>query len=416
MIELKNVRNELHMRRALLVSSIDQAPSNTTLSGLLEQVDAALTRISAGSYGTCEICNQPIEDDRLRTDPLLQSCASHLPPFEQARVRDEKRLADVYLGSIASFSDVDTLPREEHSWGIPQPELLGTPLEASPETGTFRVPPSAHKRSLRIRVLDALKAAWSVFENRETENPNSIADKAKFSQQYRRARDLQSMLLPKLGFAVAEWETYYHYEPADAVGGDYCDLIATDGELYFLLGDAVGHGLAASIIASQLHSLFRALLPQEMPLNQLLERINRIFCECGITDYYATLVCGRASSDGQIELVNAGHLPPLMLRTGQATPLAATGLPLGLFYTSSYEVTQLRLVRGEMLLAYTDGITEARNSSDMEYGAERLMNLAVRSGDCCPEDLVRACLNDITTFAAGTSLVDDRTLMVLRHA
>jgi len=411
MIELENVRNELHMRRALLVSAIDQAPPNTTLSGLLEQVDAALTRISAGSYGNCEICNQPIEDDRLRTDPLVQSCASHLPPFEQTRVRDEKRLADLYLGSIAS-----TLPQEERSWRVAQDELFGTPVEPPPETATIRVPTSAHKRSLHIRVLDALKAAWRVFENRETEDPNSIAGKAKFSEQYRRARDLQSMLLPKLGFAVAEWETYYHYEPADAVGGDYCDLVAMDGELYFLLGDAVGHGFAASIIASQLHSLFRALLPQEMPLNQLLGRINRIFCECEITDYYATLVCGRASSDGQIELVNAGHLPPLMLRTGQAMPLAATGLPLGLFYTSTYEVTQLRLVRGEMLLAYTDGITEARNSVDMEYGAERLMGLAARSGNCCPEDLVRACVNDITAFGAGTSLIDDRTLMVLRHA
>ena len=416
MIELENVQSELHMRRALLAGSIDQAPSNTTLSGLLEQVDAALTRISAGSYGNCEICNQPIEDDRLRTDPLVQSCASHLPPFEQARVRDEKRLADLYLGSIASLSDVDTLPQEERSRGVPQDEFFGSPVKPSPETATIRVPPSAHKRSLHIRVLDALKAAWRVFENRETADPNSIPGKAKFSEQYRRARDLQTMLLPKLGFAVAEWETYYHYEPADAVGGDYCDLVAMDGKLYFLLGDAVGHGFAASMIASQLHSLFRALLPQEMPLNQILERINRIFCECEITDYYATLVCGRASSDGQIELVNAGHLPPLMLRTGQATALAATGLPLGLFYTSSYEVIQLRLVRGEMLLAYTDGITEARNSSDMEYGAERLMNLAVRSGNCCPEDLVRACVNDITAFAAGTSLIDDRTLMVLRHA
>jgi len=109
-------------------------------------------------------------------------------------------------------------------------------------------------------------------------------------EQHHRARNLQSMLLPKRGFAVAEWETYYDYEPAGAVGGDYCDLIAVDGKLYFFLGDAVGKGLAASMIASQLHSLFRALLPQELPINQLFERINRIFCECQIADYYATLV------------------------------------------------------------------------------------------------------------------------------
>lgn len=416
MIELEKVRSELDKRRALLVTSIDQAPSNTNLSGLLEQVDAALTRISTGSYGTCEICKQPIEDDRLHADPLMQSCASHLPSFEQARVSVEQRLASRYLGSTGSFGDVNAPPQEE--------------LFVS-----FPVPRSARKRILRTRLLEALKAAWRVFKNRETQDErdadstvlssntnvqtaaaNSFADKIKFLEQYGRARALQSKLLPKPGFAVAEWETYYHYEPAGAVGGDYCDLIAVDGKLYFFLGDAVGKGLAASMIASQLHSLFRALLPQNLPINQLFEQINRIFCECGIADYYATLVCGRASCDGAIELVNAGHLPPLMLRSGQAMPLVATGVPLGLFYTSSYDVTQLTLERGETLLAYTDGITEARNSLDIEYGPERLMTLAVGRSDCCPEELVRACVDDVTAFTAGLPLVDDRTLMVLRHA
>ena len=163
-----------------------------------------------------------------------------------------------------------------------------------------------------------------------------------------------------------------------------------EDKLYFLLGDAAGKGIAGSMIASQLHALFRALLPLELTLNQLFERINRIFCESGATDYYATVVCGRASFGGALELVNAGHLPPLLLRSGQAMPLVATGLPLGLLYTSRSNVTEIQLAQGETLLLYTDGITEARDPFDVEYGQERLVNLAAGHSHLRPDELVRA--------------------------
>jgi sigma-B regulation protein RsbU (phosphoserine phosphatase) len=393
------VRDALLERRETLVTSINLAPSNTRLAELLKQVDAALYRISSGTYGVCEICKQPIEDDRLHVDPLVLSCASHLRPEELVQVMSEQRLAFRYLGDI---KDISLLPEAR------RPGTVLRPL---------------HSRSLGRRLVESLRAAWrvfedgeTVFEDRETVNETSIADKTKIMEQYGRARRFQSMLLPKPGFGVAEWETYYDYAPAGAVGGDYCDLVAVNGKLYFLLGDAVGKGIAGSMIASQLHSLFRALLPLELPLNQLFERINRIFCESEAADYNATLICGRGSGDGTIELVNAGHLPPLVLRSGQATRLAATGLPLGLFYTSTYDVTQLRLVPGETLLFYTDGITEARNSMDVEYGPERLMSLAIGRSDRCPEELVRACVDDVTAFTAGLPLLDDRTVMALRHA
>ena len=396
MVALEKVRNTLLERRELLVTSINQTPSNTTLSDLLGQVDAALGRVSAGTYGTCEICKEPIEGDRLHADPLVRSCTSHLAPEELGRVVNDKRLASTYL--------------DDHR--MPEASRV---LGAKFEVGSRPSRSPLHLRRLRQWLVESLRSALRVFEGRETGDEYSTDDKKELLEDSSRARRLQSMLLPKRDFGVAEWETYYDYAPAGAVGGDYCDLVAEDGKLYFLLGDAVGKGTAGSMIASQLHALFRALLPLGLPLNQLFERINRIFCESGVADYYATLVCGRGSCDGAIELVNAGHLPPFVLRSGQAMPLVATGLPLGLFYTSTYEVTELRLVPGETLLFYTDGITEARNRQDAEYGPERLMNLAIGQSDSCPEELVRACVNDVTAFTAGLPLLDDRTVMALRH-
>jgi phosphoserine phosphatase RsbU/P len=410
MVALEKARNSLLERRERLVTSINQAPSNAHLTELLEQVDAALSRVSAGTYGTCEICKQPIEDDRLRADPLLRSCTSHLAPGELGKVASDKNLASIFLRApnsptAAAFTGFfDLAPREE---------ILGA---TAPADRGVQLTLSKHKRNLRQRLLEALRAAWAAFDKNDTAEQNLTDDRKKIAEDTNRAHRLQSMLLPKPGSLVAEWECYYDYAPAGAVGGDYCDLVAVDGKLYFLLGDAVGKGIAGSMIASQLHSLFRALLPMGLSLSQLFERINRIFCESAITDYYATLVCGRGSCDGTIELVNAGHLPPILLRSGQGSSLAATGLPLGLFYTSTYDVTELKLVPRETLLFYTDGITEARNSLDVEYGTERLMSIAIGRCDCCAEELVRALVNDVVAFTAGLSLQDDRTVMALRHA
>lgn len=230
-----------------------------------------------------------------------------------------------------------------------------------------------------------------------------------------RAHQLQAMLLPKLGLCSAAWETYYYYSPAWLIGGDYCDLVAMEDDLFFFLGDAVGKGIAGSIIAAQLHALFRALLPLELPLAQLFERVNRVFCESGASDYYATVVCGRASSDGALELVNAGHLPPLLLRSDQAMPLFASGPPLGLFPTSRYSVNEIQFNGGETLLFYTDGITEAKDPFDVEYGLERLATLAARRNHLRPNDLVSACVEDIHAFTSGAAPFDDRTVMALRY-
>jgi sigma-B regulation protein RsbU (phosphoserine phosphatase) len=201
------------------------------------------------------------------------------------------------------------------------------------------------------------------------------------------------------------------------VGGDYCDLVpANTGELFLFFGDAMGKGIAASMIASRLHAVFRTLLDLKLPIDEMLERANRIFCDSVlITGYYATLVCCRASSTGTLELINAGHLPPLLLRPGGAERVVATGMPLGLFYASKYDVTHLEIKPGETLLFYTDGVTEARNRLNIAYGAERLARLATGQSHLAPEELVRVCRNDLSSFTSSDALSDDLTLLALRR-
>src|SRR5258708_7830689 len=129
---------------------------------------------------------------------------------------------------------------------------------------------------------------------------------------------IQQKLLPNREFRAAGWEAYYHYEPLGPVSGDYCDLVAQDDKsIFFLLGDASGKGVAASLLMSQLHAIFRTLMALRLSPGQLLERANRLFCEFMLPGQYATVVCGRADHSGNIEIANAGHCHPLVLRDGQ---------------------------------------------------------------------------------------------------
>src|SRR5262245_32604929 len=186
---------------------------------------------------------------------------------------------------------------------------------------------------------------------------------------------VQYSLLPKRDLRVDDWRAYYHYEAAGPVGGDYCDLVRRDnGDLFFVIGDVSGKGIAASMLMAHLHATFRSLLTLDLPVESLVERANQVFADCALPSYYATLVFGKATSSGIVEICNAGHCPPLVIREDGVTSVEATGLPVGMFCREKYQSSRLALEPGDTLLLYTDGLTESRDSQDAEYGTERLMN------------------------------------------
>ena len=239
-----------------------------------------------------------------------------------------------------------------------------------------------------------------------------------FEQDLDLASRIQGALLPKPSVAFEGWDIYYYYEPAGPVSGDYCDLLFSQNdqrELFFLLGDISGKGVAASLLMSHLHAIFRSLIALAMPVAQLVERANRIFCESTLSTQFATLVCGRADSSGTIDLCNAGHCPPLWIRSREAAPIEATGLPVGIFRAGQYSHAQLQLAKGESLLLYTDGLTEAEDKSGSEYGLARLTKL-VTNQTASAKALTLACVEDLRSFQSGTGKTDDLSIMVIRRA
>jgi sigma-B regulation protein RsbU (phosphoserine phosphatase) len=226
------------------------------------------------------------------------------------------------------------------------------------------------------------------------------------------AAHIQTTMLPERAARFGPWQTFFHFEPLGPVSGDYCDLIAIDGALYFLLGDAAGKGVAASMLMSQLHTLFRALTSLRLRPAELLARANHVLCETNATGRFATVVCGLATNDGMVEIASAGHCPAVLMRNSGVDLVESTGVPLGMFCEASYASRQLLLGRGDGLLLYTDGMIEATDSKDCEYGTNRLLELARRVKAFEPRDAVTACIADVAAFRS--SAADDLTVMAIQ--
>lgn len=228
------------------------------------------------------------------------------------------------------------------------------------------------------------------------------------------AAEVQRNLLPQAGLRAGGWETSYHYAPLGPVSGDYCDLIPSDGQLFFVVGDVSGKGVAASMLMTQLHALFRSLAGTGLPLGQIVGQVNRVFCESALAGQYATLVCGQAKPTGQVEIHNAGHWPAIVAGGGGVLRIESTGLPLGMFCEAEFSATRVQLEVGDTLFLYTDGLSEARNRDD-EYGVDRVTRLVRQQSARPPAELIAACLDDLRAFAADAPRLDDLTLLAIKR-
>jgi sigma-B regulation protein RsbU (phosphoserine phosphatase) len=147
-------------------------------------------------------------------------------------------------------------------------------------------------------------------------------ERSALEQDLQLAKRVQMGLLPKGSLDRDGWQICYHYEPAGLVSGDYCDVIdAGKNGLFFMVGDVSGKGVAASMLMAHLHAMFRTLIPVGLSLPDMLQHASRVFRESTLPNQYATLVAGRAWPDGAVEMCNAGHPFPLVVRRGAVEEL-----------------------------------------------------------------------------------------------
>lgn len=244
----------------------------------------------------------------------------------------------------------------------------------------------------------------------------SETERRAHEQDLELAVQIQARLLPARDVRAGAWETHFRYEPAGALGGDYCEIVASPGgdSLFFALGDVAGKGVAASLLMTHLSAIFRSLLSMDLPLTELMSRANRLFCESTPTTHYATLVAGRTTRDG-VDLCNAGHCPPLRLRRGATDRIEATGVPLGLFCEGRYGTAHIHLDPGDHLVLYSDGLTEAQDSEGNAYDEERLIGSLRKNAERGPIAMADSLLHDVAHFRGARPRQDDMTLLIVRR-
>jgi sigma-B regulation protein RsbU (phosphoserine phosphatase) len=231
------------------------------------------------------------------------------------------------------------------------------------------------------------------------------------------AAQIQKGLLPPADVAFAGWDISYHYQPAGMVGGDYCDLIAgNDGDFYFVMADVSGKGVAAAMLSSNLRAVFRSLIPTGLGLEELMTRANRLFRQSTLPTQYATLVCGKVAPCGDLELVNAGHLPVLLAGDAGIKIFESTSAPLGVFEDQEFSKAKASLAPGDTLVLFTDGISEAENDGGDEYGVERLHALLEQYRVGCTAKLIGACKEQLNVFRGRRDRFDDETLLAIQYA
>jgi len=231
------------------------------------------------------------------------------------------------------------------------------------------------------------------------------------------ATEIQSNLLPARNTAAGDWRTHYRYQPAGLVGGDYCEIVTSaDGaSLFFAVGDVAGKGVAASLLMAHLSAIFRSLLSLELPLADLMVRANRLFCESTPATHFATLVAASADDSG-VNLCNAGHCRPMVLRSDSTERIDSTGLPLGLFCDARYGMKHVALDPGDSLVLYSDGIVEAQDPAGSLYGEDRFIGSLRGSGGRDAAAMADDALHDVECFRGAAPQQDDITLLIVHRS
>jgi phosphoserine phosphatase RsbU/P len=241
--------------------------------------------------------------------------------------------------------------------------------------------------------------------------------KARLDHDIEIASKIQQGLLPKelpnLPDVAMAGSTLACY----SVGGDCFDVIELDGGRHgFFVGDISGKGIPAALLATLLQGIFFTTASMDIALTGVFSRVNRYLCERAGGDRYATVFYGVLDKTGGFEYVNAGHVPPLILRSsGGIERLDLASFPVGMFPEAEYESATVKLQKGDFLVIYTDGVSEAVNVNTEMFEEERLHQLLENFKGKTVDELAESIRVAVKSFSEGAAQSDDITILAVQY-
>ena len=268
-----------------------------------------------------------------------------------------------------------------------------------------------------LRLLTSL-ANTAAIKIQNLRLQEAAAAKQRIEREMALAWDVQRRLFPERAPDLAQTELFGRTLPSRTVSGDYYDFFEReDGTVDVVVADVCGKGMAASILAASVQSAFQAWAGERFTPERLAARLNDLVHRRTSPEKFITAILALYDPrTGELSFANAGHNPAILLRAdGSHELLGAQGPPLGLFPGTTYGCEARTLAPGDLLVLYTDGVTEAANPEEEEFGLDRLVTL-VREASARPVADVEAAIGEgLAAFAAGVPFHDDRTIVVLRR-
>ncbi len=268
-----------------------------------------------------------------------------------------------------------------------------------------------------LKVLTTLASVAAIrVENARLMEERIERERLEREQQV--ASEIQHRFLPAAAPQIAGYELQGISFPCYEIGGDYYDFIErADGKLVVALGDVSGKGTAAALLMSSLHAAVHAQAETHDSLSKTIGAVNRYLVESIPPNRFVTLFYAELDPQkGTLAFLNAGHNPPLIVHAGGTMEqLAAGGLPLGIMANADFREGRTRLHAGDVLVIYSDGVTEAFNPKGEEFGPTRLYEVVARNMDSSAAGIRDRIEAELTKFCQGTPAADDITLVIVKR-
>jgi serine phosphatase RsbU (regulator of sigma subunit) len=364
--------------------------------------------------------------DILETEAIAEELISHLVALLGVRS------AHLYLGDspesaavVGGFGPTRLAENEiGKAWlhGIYTDDVVALPLQT--DSGTLGLLVASDKEARAgtepfaandVRLLELFAVQVTVAMEYVRLTRESL-ERERLKRELEMAAVIQSHLHPQEFPDLEGFRLAVRSSSSRQVAGDTYDVLIRDGALIATVTDVSGKGVGAGMIASGVHAGVRLMARGSRNLAELAERINAYLFGATADNRFATLAMVSIDRDGSLRAVNAGHLPILIRRAdGSIEELTSSGLPLGILDSAKYTESAARLEPGDLVVLYTDGLTEAEDSHEEEFGVQRVAEVTTAVGNPTAENLCDEILRAVENHTGGGSLEDDATLLVVER-
>lgn len=406
--QLKQVQNKLELRNLILTSLFE---ISNDFSALLsrEQILKVLSLRLMGLLMINKFAVYRVENSRL--EPIINKCDHEID--ENFHIHLSK-LSSIITRKSNKIEDLDRL-FERTNLEVISPMVVQDKIRGILLIGKRMNDEDFNHENLSF-IESIANTTILALENERLFRQE--LEKKKLESELSLALQIQKGLLPSSFPKIENYAFYGESIPSRHVGGDYFDFIRiSNNKTLIVIADVSGKGIAASLVMANVQAALKVLASLELELTEIISRLNGLLFENTASDIFVTMFIGIINhTQNKIEYINAGHNPPFIINNENLKEKLFTGgMPLGIFLDKcTYESQSCQMNDKDMIVLYTDGITEAQSIAQNEFGEESLINILLNQKDISPKQIVQNTFLELEKHTAGCSQYDDVTMSIVK--